>query len=76
MDDVLAMFDAFFSGQEMDMSNMPVFHPVGGLMGYNLGDSYYTTVNLTPGNYTAISSVGAPEFPYTGFSKDFIVPGE
>ena len=75
MDDILAMFDALFSGQEMDMQAMPVFEPVGGLMGYNLGDRYFTTVDLVPGNYTVVSSIDATEFPYSGFSKDFIVPG-
>ena len=76
MDDVMAMFDALFSGQEMDMENMPVFYAVGGLMAYNLGDSYYTTVDLTPGDYTVISSIGGTEFPYAGVNKSFTVAGD
>ena len=44
-------------------------------MGYNLGDRYYTTVELTPGNYTVISSIDGSEFPYSGFNKSFTVPG-
>jgi hypothetical protein len=71
MDDILAAFNALFSGQEIDMSTMPVFHTVGGLMGYNLGDRYYTDVNLEPGNYTVVSSIGGDEFPYSGLSKNF-----
>jgi len=76
MDDVMAMFDALFSGQEMDMENMPVFHAVGGLMAYNLGDSYYTTVDLTPGDYTVISNIDGTEFPYAGLNKSFTVAGK
>ncbi len=76
IDDVLAMFDALFSGQEMDMSSMPVFHAVGGLMAYNLSDHYYTNVDMQPGNYTIITSNGANEFPYSGETKDFVVFGD
>ncbi len=76
IDDVMAMFDALFSGQEMDMENMPVFHAVGGLMAYNLSDSYYTTVDLTPGDYTVISNIGGTEFPYAGVNKSFTVAGD
>ena len=73
MDDVMAMFDALFSGQEMDMANMPVVRAVGGLMAYNLGDSYYTNVDLTPGDYTVISNINGSEFPYSGLNKSFTV---
>ncbi len=77
MDDVMAMFDALFSGQEMDMENMPVFYAVGGLMAHNLGDSYYTTVDLTPGDYTVISSISdGNDFPYAGLNKSFTVAGD
>ena len=76
MDDVLAMFDALFSGQEMDMAALPSFVPVGGLMSHNLGDRFYTTVDLTPGNYTVISSIDSSEFPYSGLSKNFTVPSD
>ena len=76
MDDILASFDALFSGQEMNMADMPVFHTVGGLMAYNLGDHFFTNVDLEPGDYTVISNIKANDFPYSGYSKSFTVPGE
>ncbi|MFN8495070.1 MAG: hypothetical protein U0350_46130 [Caldilineaceae bacterium] len=72
--DILAMFDAFFSGKQPE--KMAEFTPVGGLMGYNLGNSFYTTVNFTPGNYAVITSINAKDFPYTGLAKTFTVKGE
>lgn len=71
MEDVLAAFEAMFAGQEPE--KMPVISTVGGLMGYNLSDSFYTTINFSPGNYTIISSIGADELPYTGLYKSFTV---
>ena len=73
MDDVMAMFEAFFSGAEIDMADMPVFSSVGGLMGYNLSDSFYTTIDFAPGDYAAITSINADDFPYSGLAKSFTV---
>ena len=69
--DILPAFNALFGGQAP--AKMPNFRPVGGLMGYNLGSSFYTTLNLEPGNYAVIASVGAQGFPYTGLTKSFEV---
>ena len=70
--DILAMFDALFSGQEP--AKMAEFHAVGGLMmGYNLSDSFYTTVDFAPGNYAVITSIGVEGFPYSGLAKSFTV---
>jgi hypothetical protein len=71
VEDLLAAFEAMFAGQEPE--KMPVVSTVGGLMGYNLGESYYTTINFARGNYAIISSIGAGEFPYTGLYKNFTV---
>lgn len=69
--DILAMFDAFFSGQQPE--KMVEFHPVGGLMGHDVSQSYYTTIDFTPGNYAVMTSINANEFPYSGLSKTFTV---
>ncbi len=74
VEDILSMFDALFSGQQP--AKMAEFTPVGGLMGYNLSKSFYTTVDFTPGNYAVITSINAQGFPYTGLAKTFIVKGE
>ncbi len=71
VEDVLAVFEAMFSGQEPE--EFPIISTVGGLMGYNLGESYYTTINFEPGNYAVISSIGSDEFPYAGLYKSFTV---
>lgn len=42
-------------------------------MGHNLGESFYTTITLEPGNYAAISSINGAEFPYSGLYKNFTV---
>lgn len=71
VEEILAMFDALFAGQQPE--KMAEFTPVGGLMGYNLSKSFYTTVDFTPGNYAVITSINAQGFPYTGLSKIFTV---
>jgi len=71
VEDILAMFDAFFSGKQP--AKMADFHTVGGLMGHDLGQSYYTTIDFTPGNYAVISSIKATDFPYSGMAKTFTV---
>lgn len=71
VEDIMPMFDALFSGQQPE--KMAEFTPVGGLMGYHLSDSFYTTVDFTPGNYAVITSINAQGFPYTGLSKTFTV---
>jgi hypothetical protein len=45
-------------------------------MAYNLGDHFFTNVDLEPGDYTVISNIKANDFPYSGYSKSFTVPGE
>jgi hypothetical protein len=71
VESTLAAFDAMFAGQEPETT--PEVSAVGGLMGYNLGKSYYTTINFEPGNYAAISSINGEEFPYSGLYKNFTV---
>ena len=71
VEDILPMFDALFSGQQP--AKMAEFTPVGGLMGYNLSKSFYTTIDFTPGNYAVITSINAQGFPYSGLSKTFTV---
>lgn len=71
VEDIMPMFDALFSGQQPE--KMAEFTPVGGLMGYHLSDSFYTTVDFTPGNYAVITSINAQGFPYTGLSETFTV---
>jgi hypothetical protein len=73
VEDILASFEAFFSGAEVNFEEMPTFRAVGGLMGYNLGDSYYTTIEFEPGDYAAITSINGGDFPYAGLSKSFTV---
>lgn len=73
IESILAMFDAFFSGQPMDSVEMVDFHAVGGLMGHELSDTFYATVDLKPGRYAVISSINANDFPYSGLSKEFTV---
>lgn len=69
--DIMPMFDALFSGKQPE--KMAEFTPVGGLMGYHLSDSFYSTVAFTPGNYAVITSINSQGFPYTGLSKTFTV---
>ncbi len=71
VESLLAAFQQLFAGQQPD--KMPDFSTVGGLMGYSVGDSYYTTVNFEPGNYAAISSINGEDFPYSGLYKNFTV---
>jgi hypothetical protein len=71
VESALAAFNAMFAGEEPE--TMPEISTVGGLMGYNLGKSYYTTINFEPGNYAAISSINGEEFPYSGLYKNFSV---
>ncbi|MFN8445353.1 MAG: hypothetical protein U0175_31480 [Caldilineaceae bacterium] len=73
VEDILPMFDALFSGKQP--AKMAEFTPVGGLMGYNLSKSFYTTVDFAPGNYAVITSINAQGFPYTGLAKTFTVKG-
>jgi hypothetical protein len=73
IDDILTMFDAFFSGEEINMEEMPVFRAVGGLMGYTLSDAFYTTIDFVPGDYVAITNINGDDFPYAGLSKSFTV---
>ncbi|NNJ09132.1 hypothetical protein EKD04_002185 [Chloroflexales bacterium ZM16-3] len=70
-EDILPAFAFLFGGQQP--AKMPDFSPVGGLMGYTLGDSFYTTLDLAPGNYAVIASVGAQGLPYSGLTKSFTV---
>lgn len=70
---ILAMFDAFFSGQPMEDIEMVEFHPRGGLMGYDLSDTFYTTIDLKPGHYAVISPINSEGFPYSGLYKEFTV---
>ena len=74
VEDILPMFDALFSGKQP--AKMAEFTPVGGLMGYNLSKSFYTTIDFAPGNYAVITSINAKGFPYTGLTKTFTVKGE
>jgi hypothetical protein len=71
MEDVLAAFEAMFAGQPIE--EIPIITTVGGLMGHNLGESYYTTINFEPGNYAAVSSINGVGFPYEGLYKNFAV---
>lgn len=71
VEDILAMFNAFFAGQQPE--KMADFHAVGGLMGHDLGQSYYTIIDFAPGNYAVISSINATDFPYSGLAKSFTV---
>ena len=73
VEDILASFEAFFSGAQVDPADMPVFHAVGGLMMYNSGDSFCTTIDFQPGDYAAITSIHGEDFPYAGLSKSFTV---
>lgn len=73
VEDILASFEAFFAGEEVDMAAMPTFHAVGGLMGHTLGESFYTTVDLPPGDYAVITSIGNTGFPYAGLNRPFTV---
>jgi hypothetical protein len=71
VESTLAAFQQLFAGQQPD--KMPDISTVGGLMGYSVGDSYYTTINFEPGNYAAISSINGEDFPYAGLYKNFTV---
>ena len=73
VESLLAAFEAMFSGQELAEEDFPQVSTVGGLMGHNLGESYYTTLTLEPGNYAAISSINGADFPYSGLYKNFTV---
>lgn len=73
VESLLAAFEAMFSGQELAEEDYPQASTVGGLMGHNLGESFYTTITLEPGNYAAISSINGAEFPYSGLYKNFTV---
>ena len=52
---------------------MPIISTVGGLMGYNLSDSFYTTINFEPGNYAIITNINGQDFPYAGLYKTLTV---
>lgn len=71
MESILAAFEAMFAGQEP--ASNPEVSAVGGLMGYNLSDSFYTTVNLEPGNYAFVSNINGSDFPYAGLFKNVTV---
>lgn len=73
VEDILASFDALFAGKQPD--KMPQASAVGGLMGYAgfANNSYYTNVDLQPGNYALFTSVNAKDFPYGGLVKKFTV---
>jgi hypothetical protein len=42
-------------------------------MPYSLGKSYYTDLDLQPGDYAVITNINATDFPYSGMSKSFTV---
>ena len=72
IDDILAAFDTFFAGSMPE--KMPEFLAVGGLMGNSVSKTFWTTLDLEPGNYVAISNIGiAEDFPYSGLAKNFTV---
>jgi hypothetical protein len=71
IDDILAEFEAFFSGKFPD--EMIEFSSVGGLMGDSVSDTYWTSMDLQPGNYVAVSNIDSNDFPYSGLSKAFVV---
>jgi len=71
MKDVMASFDAMFAGKQPE--KMVEMKAVGGLMANNLGQTFYTGVDLQPGNYAIITNINATGFPYSGLSKSFTV---
>ncbi len=73
MDDILAMFEALLHDREAMSDEMPEFSAAGGLMTNTVSDTYWTTLDLEPGNYVAVSSIGGNEFPYSGLAKYFTV---
>ena len=72
LDDILSEFDALFTTGTMP-EEMSEFWGVGGLMTNTVSDTYWTTIDLEPGNYVAISNIGSTGFPYSGMAKYFTV---
>jgi hypothetical protein len=72
MASIMDTFDAVFSGKQPPEPPAD-FSAVGGLMDNSVSPTYTTTVDLQPGRYVMVTSIGPDDFPYAGLAKEFTV---